>query len=77
MEYMFDSDFYQKVLNQTHINIYITDIETDEIVYTNDYMKKTFQLDDKKEKICWKVLQKGKTKRCEFCKIRSAGKIQG
>lgn len=69
MEYMFDSDFYQKVLNQTHINIYITDIETDEIVYTNDYMKKTFQLDDKKEKICWKVLQKGKTKRCEFCKI--------
>ncbi|MDO4454120.1 MAG: diguanylate cyclase [Eubacteriales bacterium] len=69
MEYMFDSEFYQKVLNQTHINIYITDIETDEIVYINDYMKKTFQLDDKKEKICWKVLQKDKTKRCEFCKI--------
>ena len=63
MEYMFDSDFYQKVLNQTHINIYITDIETDEIVYTNDYMKKTFQLDDKKEKICWKVLQKDKEMR--------------
>ena len=73
MEYMFDSEFYQKVLNQSHINIYITDIETDEIVYMNDYMKKTFQLDDKlddkKEKICWKVLQKGKTKRCELCKI--------
>lgn len=69
MNYMFDSEFYQKVLDQIHINICITDIETDEIVYMNDYMKKIFQFDDEKEKICWKVLQKGKTKRCEFCKV--------
>lgn len=62
-------EFYKNVLNKVNSNIYITDIETDEIIYMNDYMKKTFHLGDVEGKVCWKVLQTGMTQRCEFCKI--------
>lgn len=69
MRQTFDSDFYKKILDKINTNIYITDIETDEIIYMSDYMKKTFRLDDIEGKICWKVLQNGMKKRCDFCKI--------
>lgn len=36
----FNSAFYKKILDQINSNIYVTDVETDEIVYMNDYMKK-------------------------------------
>lgn len=70
MNQKFDAEFYKKILNQTNSNIYITDIETDEIVYMNDYMKQTFRLEDVEGKICWQVLQSGMKERCDFCKVR-------
>lgn len=66
----FDGSFYKKLLNQINTNIYITDVETDEIVYMNDYMKQTFQLQDVEGQICWRVLQSGMDGRCDFCKVR-------
>ena len=39
----FNSAFYKKILDQINSNIYVTDVETDEIVYMNDYMKIRFK----------------------------------
>lgn len=66
---MFDSEFYKRILDQLHSNVYITDVETDEIVYMNEFMKEAYGLAQPEGKICWRVLQTGMTKRCEFCKI--------
>lgn len=62
-------EFYKNILDKVNSNIYITDIDTDEIVYMNEYMKKAFHLDDVEGRICWEVLQTGMNQRCEFCKI--------
>lgn len=62
-------ELFHLIMNHVHSNIYITDIETDRIVYMNENMKKLFQLEKPEGCICWQVLQKGMTKRCEFCKI--------
>lgn len=69
MKPKFDAAFYKTILNWINSNIYITDIETDKIVYMNDYMKQTFHLQNPEGKICWQVLQEGMTKRCPFCRI--------
>lgn len=76
MEFQFDLEFYKDILNQINSNIYITDIETDEIVYMNDYMKKTFHMEDAEGKICWKVFQEGMDHRCDFCKIEKLQKMK-
>jgi len=67
MERNFDSDFFKRVLDHVNSNIYITDVETDEIVYMNNYMKQAFRVEDVEGKICWQVLQAGSTERCSFC----------
>lgn len=69
MKELFDAEFYKMILDHIHSNVYITDAETDEIVYMNDFMKKAYNVSDPEGKICWEVLQSGKTGRCEFCKV--------
>lgn len=69
MDKHFDPEFYKKILSEINSNVYITDVETDEIVYMNEYMKKTFGLEHPEGKICWQVLQKGATGRCAFCPV--------
>ena len=66
---MFNSTFYKNILDKINSNVYITDVETDEIVYMNDFMKQTFHLENPEGQVCWKVLQKGMTERCSFCKV--------
>ena len=66
---------YKAILDKLHANVYITDTETDEIVYMNDYMKKTFHLNDVEGRVCWEVLQTGMTQRCDFCKIDKLKKM--
>ena len=41
MKKVFDVEFYSQLLDKINANIYITDVETDEIVYMNDAMKQT------------------------------------
>ena len=49
-------------LDNMQINLYLTDIQTNEIIFMNNKMKETYNLKDPEGKICWKTLQK-KSKR--------------
>ena len=70
------SEFYKNILNRINSNIYITDIDTDKIVYMNDYMKHTFHLQNPEGETCWKILQCDMTGRCPFCKIEQLKSTQ-
>ena len=61
----------QNILNSMDAYLYVSDIETDEILFINDKMKEHFNLsDDAVGQTCWKVLQSGFSERCEFCPNR-------
>ena len=49
--------------------LYITDVDTDEILFMNRNMKKAFGLETPEGEVYWKVLQKGMDGRCEFCPV--------
>lgn len=66
----FDAEFYRKIIDRLRANVYITDIETGEIVYMNQFMKNTFHLTHPEGEICWKVLQNSVEGRCSFCKVK-------
>lgn len=69
MKKQFDSCFYKQIIDKIQANIYITDVETDEIVYMNEFMKKTFHLSEPEGKICWQVFQENAKGRCQLCKV--------
>lgn len=46
---LFKDTFLAMILDQMHSNIYISDTETDEILYMNQTMKKAFGLEDPEE----------------------------
>lgn len=66
---MFNAEFYKHILDKINSQVYITDVETDTIVYANDIFRQSFGLEDPVGKTCWKELQKGMNGRCSFCKI--------
>lgn len=55
------------VLDRLKTGIYVTDLETDEILFMNQRMKAIFQLEHPEGEICYKVLQDHKETPCEFC----------
>ena len=58
----------KNILNALDTMIYVTNPKTDEILFINDNMKRHFSLDQAAVgDVCYKVLQKGKEKRCDFC----------
>lgn len=54
----FKDTFLAAVLDQMDTNFYITDVETDEILYMNKTMKETFGLTRPEGCVCWQVLQR-------------------
>ena len=60
----FKDSFLAAVLDQMDTNFYITDVETDEILYMNKTMKETFGLIRPEGCVCWQVLQKDMKGRC-------------
>lgn len=64
---LFGDTFLMTILDQMYSNIYITDTQTDEILFMNKAMKQTFGLEHPEGCICWKILQKDMKKRCGFC----------
>lgn len=58
MNKKFDLQFFYNILNGINSNLYITDVETDEIVYMNDHCKQAFQLTDRKGKFAGKYFRK-------------------
>jgi signal transduction histidine kinase/CheY-like chemotaxis protein/HPt (histidine-containing phosphotransfer) domain-containing protein len=56
------------VLNGLDAMVYVTAPGTDEILFINDNMKKHYGIDqDSVGQTCYKVFQKGRNKRCDFC----------
>lgn len=65
----FHNDILNAAMDQAKICLYISDPQTDKILYMNRYMKELFRLDAPEGAICWQVLQAGKTGRCESCPV--------
>ena len=63
------NELMKNILNRLYTNIFVTDAETDEIIYMNDVMKETFGLEHPEGHPCWQVLQKDMKARCGFCRI--------
>ncbi|MDR0321008.1 MAG: transporter substrate-binding domain-containing protein [Treponema sp.] len=58
----------ENVLNGIDAMIYVSDPTTDEILFMNDYMKRQYSIgDDCVGQLCYKILQKNKDRRCDFC----------
>ncbi len=58
----------QHILNGIDAYIYVSDPVTDEILFINDQMAEHYEIPGQPVgQICWKVLQSGFTRRCDFC----------
>ena len=61
-------DMMASILNGISTMIYVTDLETDEILFINDYMKQCFGIEgDVVGRPCYKVLNEGVDQRCNWC----------
>ena len=60
----------ESILNGMDAYLYVTDPDTDEILFINDKMREHFGNIEGEGHICWKVLQSGMTERCSFCPNR-------
>ena len=56
-------------LNNLNTCIYITEPETDKILFINEKMAREFGKEEYLGKVCWEVFQDGFTERCSFCPI--------
>ena len=68
----------RKMLNGASTSIYITDVDTYEILFMNQTMKDTYHLKNPEGKRCWELLQKGQDGPCPFCpvkKLKEAGEL--
>ncbi|HBH3383905.1 TPA: EAL domain-containing protein [Clostridioides difficile] len=60
---------FEVILNQLQINIYVTNIHTNEIIFMNKKMKEEYNILDPEVKVCWQVLYPEKNSTCSFCKV--------
>lgn len=60
---------FTELLNSINANIYVTDPETDNIIFMNDKMKAVYQLEDFTQQKCWQVFKKNSQQRCADCPI--------
>lgn len=60
----------EELLNQIQAAVYLTDTETDEILFVNEKMKEKYGNGSSVGRKCWEVLQKGKKCRCSCCKVQ-------
>ena len=49
---------FEEIMNRVKMNLYITDIKTDRILFMNNAMKQDYGLEDPEGEVCWKVIQK-------------------
>lgn len=64
-----DEMMMESILDELDVNLYISDIETDEILYMNRSIREAYQIEEYSGKYCWEVFQEGKTERCTFCPV--------
>lgn len=64
------SFIFGALMDSLEANIYITDPQTDRILYMNRTMKEAFSLKEPEGMICWQVLQSDQEGRCKFCPVQ-------
>jgi PAS domain S-box-containing protein len=65
----------ENILNNIDEFIYVTDIQTDKILFVNDAMKKHYNIKgDPVGQLCYKIFQEGVNERCEFCPCHQLNK---
>ncbi|MDY5986575.1 MAG: diguanylate cyclase, partial [Lachnoclostridium sp.] len=57
------------ILDALEMNLYLTDMDTHEIIFMNKMMRETYDLDDNGGNLCYKATQIGKDAPCKSCKI--------
>ncbi len=58
----------KNILNELDAYVYVSDMDTDEILFVNKKVQETFNIDTNQVgAVCWKIIQKGFTGRCSFC----------
>ena len=62
-------EVFNRIMDGLKANIYVTDVNTDEIIFMNQTMKDDFGLTNPEGGTCWEVLQEGQCARCEFCPV--------
>jgi len=68
-EIVYREEVLNSVLNNMDIVIYVSDLETDEILFANDTLHKSPEVEAPLAgKTCWKAIYKNKNSRCAFCK---------
>lgn len=70
-------DVWRSILDSVASSIYITDPDTDKILFMNRTMREAYQIDRPEGKICWQVLQKGEEGRCGFCPVKELMEHRG
>ena len=68
-EYALQGYVFNELMDNTSTNIYVTDVETNKILFMNKAMQKSFGIEKPEGKICWQVLQKGMDGPCHFCPV--------
>ena len=61
----------KEILNHMQANIYITDVENNEILFMNQKMKKDYGFQNPLGMKCWEVFQVGKKNGVNFVRYRS------
>lgn len=59
----------EELMDELDINLYVSDIYTDEIIYINKVLKDSYQIENYSGKHCWELFQEGQTGRCSFCPV--------
>ena len=78
-QYESNLSILENILNNMDAYVYVTDPETDEMLFINDKMREHFNFHEKLGSgiRCWEVLQEGIEGRCEFCPMNHLDKFPG
>ncbi len=68
-KFFIQSWIFNEILDNMNTNLYVTDIKNDKILFMNKKMKESYNIAEPEGEKCWKILQKGMSKRCDFCPI--------
>lgn len=64
-----DLEDFKQIMNNIKTNVYVTDVDTYEILFMNQRMKEYYNLSNPEGKICWQVLKTDQTEPCSFCPV--------
>lgn len=60
---------WREIVEGIQANLYISDMETDRILYMSDSLKREIGMERPEGEVCWRVLQRDMSGHCAFCRI--------